>query len=142
MRTFRKALDMDNNNQDMQQRFQRAEAALKQSKQKNYYKILGVPRNADSKAIKKAYRSLALEWHPDKHEESAKEAAEKKFQEVAEAYEVLSNDDLRSRYDRGEDVMSNNPQQQQQHNPFGGGFHGFPGGGGGFGGGGFHFKFN
>jgi DnaJ family protein C protein 3 len=91
----------------MQQRLQRAEAALKQSKQKNYYKILGVGRNADNKAIKKAYRALALEWHPDKHQEDAKAAAEKKFQEVAEAYEVLSNEELRGKYDRGEEVFPN-----------------------------------
>ena len=58
---------MDINNQELQDRHRRAEAALKQSKEKNYYAILGVARDADSKTIKKAYRALALEWHPDKH---------------------------------------------------------------------------
>ena len=77
----------------------RAEAALKQSKQKDYYKILGVARRANAREIKKAYREQALIWHPDKHSgEEEKEMAEKKFQLVAEAYEVLTDDDKRRRY--------------------------------------------
>ena len=56
---------------------------MKQSKQKDYYKILGVPRRANAKAIKKAYREKALEWHPDKHKgDDQKEKAEKQFQLV------------------------------------------------------------
>ncbi|CAE7382365.1 P58IPK [Symbiodinium microadriaticum] len=86
----------------------RAEAALKQSKQKDYYKILGVPRSADKKAIKKSYRELALQWHPDKHSgEEEKEKAEVKFQLIAEAYEVLSDDEKKGKYDRGEEVFEN-----------------------------------
>ena len=50
----------------------------------DYYKVLGVPRSADTKKIKKAYRKLALEWHPDKNQEK-KEEAEKKFMEITEA---------------------------------------------------------
>ena len=63
---------------------------------KDYYKILGVPKNADDKAIKTAYRRLARKHHPDvsKGKESAA-----KFQEVAEAYEVLSDAEKRKRYD-------------------------------------------
>ena len=66
--TFRKAMDFEPNDRqkECQQRLQKAEIALKQSKEKNYYKILGVPRTAPSKDIKKAYRDLALRWHPDK----------------------------------------------------------------------------
>ena len=86
----------------------RAEAALKQSKTKNYYKILGVPRNADKRAIKKAYRKLALKWHPDKQKtDEEKKAAEEKFQDVAEAYEVLNDEEKRGKYDRGEEVFPN-----------------------------------
>ena len=67
---------------------------MKQSKQKDYYKALGVPRNAKIKEIKKAYREQALIWHPDKHQgEEEKAAAELKFQLVAEAYEVLGDDE-------------------------------------------------
>ncbi len=86
---------------------------------------------------------MALEWHPDKHLEEDKEKAEKMFHDISEAHEVLSDDDLRARYDRGEDVMSNQGQQQRsQGNPFGGnpfgGFQNFHQGGGGQQ---FHFKF-
>lgn len=80
--------------------------ALKQSKEKNYYKILGVQRDAGLKQIKKAYRDLALQWHPDKNTEN-KEEAEKMFHDIGEAYEVLSDEEMRGKYDRGEDVFDN-----------------------------------
>ena len=54
---------------------------------KDYYKILGVAKNADEKEIKKAFRKLALKYHPDKNKEKD---AEDKFKSIAEAYEVLS----------------------------------------------------
>ncbi|RYG45487.1 J domain-containing protein [archaeon] len=77
---------------------QRAQAAQKQSKVKNYYKILDVPRTASDQAIKKAFRKLALEWHPDKHPESTREQAEARFKDIGEAYEVLSDAEKRARY--------------------------------------------
>ena len=80
--------------------------ALKQSKQKNYYKILGVPRNEELKEIKKNYRELALKWHPDKNTDNIEEA-EKMFQDIGEAYEILSDKELRGKYDRGEEVFEN-----------------------------------
>ena len=95
-----------------------AQVALKQSKEKNYYKILGVSRTATSKEIKSAYRKLALQWHPDKVKEDQKEEAEKKFQDIGEAYEVLSDEELRAKYDRGEDVFENQGGQQHHTNPF------------------------
>jgi len=84
-----------------------AEVALKQSKKKDYYKILGIPRTATAKDIKAAYRKLALQWHPDKVTEEQKEEASKKFQDIGESYEVLSSDELRAKYDRGEEVFDN-----------------------------------
>lgn len=66
----------------------------------NYYEILGVEKDADEKAIKSAYRKKALQWHPDKNPDN-REDAEKKFREVAEAYEVLSNTERRQQYDSG-----------------------------------------
>lgn len=117
---YKRANELLNNDRQTQEDLRRAEAALKQSKQKDYYKILGVSRKANAKEIKKAYREQALQWHPDKHSgEEEKEKAEKQFQLVAEAYEILSDNDKRAAYDRGEDVTGN-PQGQQQHhhNPF------------------------
>lgn len=66
---------------------------------KSYYDILGVARGASPDEIKKAYRKLALKWHPDKNPEN-KENAEKQFKEIAEAYEVLSDETKRETYDR------------------------------------------
>jgi len=64
---------------------------------RDYYDILGVERNADKSDIKKAYRKLALKYHPDKN--PTKEA-EERFKEVSEAYAVLSDDEKRSMYDK------------------------------------------
>lgn len=65
----------------------------------NYYKVLGVPQNASSSDIKKAYHQLALQVHPDKNSEN-REAAEEKFKQIAEAYAVLSDAKKRDNYDK------------------------------------------
>jgi molecular chaperone DnaJ len=65
---------------------------------RDYYEILGVDKNASKDEIKKAYRKIAIKYHPDKNQGDA--SAEDKFKEAAEAYEVLSNDEKRARYDR------------------------------------------
>jgi len=84
---------------------------------KDYYKTLGIGKDASTGAIKKAYRKLAIKYHPDKN--PGDKAAEEKFKEISEAYEVLSD-----------------PQKKQEYDQFGaagpGGAGGFPGGGGGF----------
>lgn len=67
----------------------------------DYYDVLGVARDASPEEIRKAYRKQALEWHPDRHAEgSEREEAEKRFKQVSEAYEVLSDPEKRQRYDR------------------------------------------
>ncbi len=63
-----------------------------------YYEILGVEKTADGEAIKKAYRKLAMQFHPDKN--PGDKAAEEKFKEAAEAYEILSDPEKRAKYDR------------------------------------------
>lgn len=66
----------------------------------DYYATLGVPRDAAADAIKKAYRKLAMQWHPDRHRDGDAAAAEAKFKRISEAYEVLSDPKKRQRYDQ------------------------------------------
>ncbi len=65
----------------------------------DYYDLLGISKDASSADIKKAYRKQALEWHPDKHKDN-KEVAEKRFKEINEAYQVLSDPEKRRAYDQ------------------------------------------
>lgn len=65
---------------------------------RDYYEVLGVNKNASTQEIKKAYRMLAIKFHPDKNPDD--KAAEDKFKEAAEAYEVLSNEEKKAKYDR------------------------------------------
>lgn len=82
---------------------ERYQASSKQShlsfEMVDYYKVLGLQKSASQEDVKKSYHKLALKWHPDKNP-SNKEEAEKKFKAVAEAYEVLSDPQKRSLYDR------------------------------------------
>jgi len=74
---------------------------------KDYYEILGVSRDASQDEIKKAYRKMALKYHPDKNPDD--NDAEQKFKDAAEAYEVLGNEDKRRRYDQfGHDGLRDN----------------------------------
>lgn len=93
---------------------------------RDYYEVLGVSKNATADEIKKAYRKLALKYHPDKN--PGDKEAQDKFIEAAEAYEVLSNDEKRRKYDQFGHSMGS------QGFPGGGqgGFSGFGGFGGGF----------
>ncbi|XP_033012392.1 dnaJ homolog subfamily C member 16 [Lacerta agilis] len=82
------------------------------------YRILGVSRTASQADIKKAYKKLAREWHPDKNKDPG---AEDKFIQISKAYEILSNEEKRLNFDRYGDVGENQGyphQQQSQHRPF------------------------
>ena len=99
---------------------------------KDYYKVLGVERSATQDQIKKAYRKLAVKYHPDKN--PGDKAAEEKFKEISEAYQVLGNEDSRKKYDE----LGANWKQYENMGYGGQGFQGFGGQGfEGFGGSGF-----
>lgn len=86
---------------------------------RDYYEILGVSRDADVEEIKKAYRKLAMQYHPDRNKNDP--TAEEKFKEVGEAYAVLSDSDKRARYDR----FGHAGAGAAAGGPGGGGFGGF-----------------
>lgn len=111
---------------------------------KDFYEILGISKNADANAIKKAYRKSALQYHPDKN--PGDKEAEEKFKLAAEAYEVLSDPQKKAKYDQyghqafdgsggfgggGHGGMNMDDIFSQFGDIFGGGFGGFGGGGGG-----------
>jgi len=73
---------------------------IKSNDSNDYYKILGLEKNATEKEIKKAYRKLALKWHPDKNPNN-REEAEEKFKKINEAYSILSDKNKRNEYDHG-----------------------------------------
>ncbi len=117
------------------------------AEKRDYYEVLGVDRNASAEEIKKAYRKLAIKYHPDKN--PGNKEAEEKFKEAAEAYSVLSDADKKAKYDQfghaGVDGAApdfsggfgnlNDILNDLFGGAFGGGFGGFSGFGGGFGGG-------
>jgi len=115
---------------------------------KDPYEVLGVSKTASEADIKKAFRTLAKKHHPDKHAGDA--AAQKRFQEISGAYDILGDKDKRAQFDAGAIGADGNPRgfdpRQggfRQGNPFGSGFGGFGGGTGeGPGAREFHFSFD
>ncbi|KAI1007205.1 hypothetical protein K3495_g1015 [Podosphaera aphanis] len=101
--------------EDIAEMLQEAKIEAKRAKNKDYYKVLGVSRDADELQIKSAYRRMTKLHHPDKaHKQGIqKEVAEKKMAAVNEAYEVLGNKELKKRYDQGDDPNSQEPQYGQ-----------------------------
>lgn len=125
VRDFKKALEEASVSggreaEQLQRELRSAEIDLKRSKKKDYYKILNVPKDAGEAEIKKAYRKESLKHHPDKGGD------EEKFKLCSEAYNVLSDENKRRRYDAGADDLEHDAMPG-----FGGGFGGGMGGPGG-----------
>lgn len=145
VRDYKKLTEVDASNREYHNLLRKAELELKKSLRKDYYKILGLSKTATETEIKKAYRKLALQYHPDKN--AGDEKAEARFKEVGEAYAILSDPQKKARFDSGADLdggmggfpgggmdggVDINDVFAQMFGQGGGGF-----GGGGFGGGGF-----
>ncbi|CAI5440436.1 unnamed protein product [Caenorhabditis angaria] len=142
IRDLKKMLENDEDNREFKELLRKAENAKVQAGKRDYYKILGVKRNAKKKEIVKAYRQLAQKWHPDNFKsEEEKKKAEKKFIDIAAAKEVLTDKEKREQFDNGIDPLDPGAAQNQQNHGHHGGFpHGFnPFGGNG---GNFHFFYN
>lgn len=152
-RDYKAVAEANPTEKGIQEDIRRAEFELKKAQRKDYYKIMGVEKDASDHEIKKAYRKLAIKYHPDKNQNDQK--CDEKFKEVGEAYEtlidpqyvffppLLKNQNIilidtrkRAAYDNGDDLMD--PADMFSGGGmggFGGGFGGGMGGMGGMGGG-------
>jgi len=150
VRDYEKVMKVDRGNMEYRQLLQEAKLELKKSKRKDYYKILGVDKNANEEEIKKAYRKRAMVHHPDRHSgatEAEQKDHEHKFKEVGEAYAILSDEKKRRMYDSGQDLDGGEGHGFHDVDPNsifqaffgGGGMGGHPGMGGHHGGHSFHF---
>lgn len=134
---YQTAKDKNNDLKRAKEGIDRVNKLIKQSKKRDYYKILGVTRSTDKSEIIKKFRKLAKKWHPDKYDGDDRKKAEKNFIDIAAAKEVLTDPEKRAKYDQGEDPLDPEANQGQGHNPFEGfnfnDFNGFSG---------FKFHFN
>lgn len=103
IRELKELQEQDPTDGSIAKEIRKAELELKKSKRKDYYKILGIEKDADENGIKKAYRKAAIIHHPDKNPGDT-DAAER-FKDISEAYETLSDPEKRARYDSGEDLI-------------------------------------
>jgi DnaJ family protein C protein 7 len=154
---YEAAHNIEPDDNGIRQSLRNAQMELKKSKRKCLYKVLGVTKRATEPEIKKAYKKMALQLHPDRHPNASdkeKEEMALKFKELGEAYEVLSDSQKKARWDQGESLddingngggggrgggMGGMDPQDIFRMYTGGGMGG--GGGGGFGGGGFRGGF-
>ena len=125
---FQKVKDLQPSNKEVDGLIRDATNLQSKDRNRDYYAILGVGRDATADQIKKAYRKLALKWHPDRNAESeeSKKIAQKKFIDVGDAYNVLSDPEKKKMYDSGVDPL--NPESGNMGGAGAEGFSGFPGG--------------
>ncbi|KAJ1998837.1 hypothetical protein H4R26_005305 [Coemansia thaxteri] len=125
------AVSSGGDQQRMHERRMKLEQKKRLAARKDYYKVLDVSRDASQAEIKKAYRKLAHQWHPDRYRgDMPKEKVEEKMAEINQAHEVLASEETRTRYDQGHDP----------NDPMGGAGGAGGGGPGGFGGSPFVFQ--
>ncbi|KAK0763049.1 hypothetical protein N5P37_004032 [Trichoderma harzianum] len=141
VREWKAIQELDPADNSVRHEIRKAELEMKKSLRKDYYKIMGIEKDADANEIKRAYRKMAVKLHPDKNPGDAE--AEAKFKDMQEAYETLSDPQKRARYDNGDDLVD--PADMFSAGGMGGGMGGIDpeilfsmmGNQGGFGGGGF-----
>lgn len=110
------AQQRDQHNRRVMELLHKIQRLKRMASRKDLYKILGVSKDSSKDEIKRAYRKMIVKAHPDRFTDPAeKQQAEVKFREITEAYEVLTDEQRRQRYDNGEDE---DPQQQQHQQPF------------------------
>jgi DnaJ homolog subfamily C member 7 len=126
---FQKVKDAEPSNRDAVKLLEEAKKLEKQAKKRDYYKILDLKPDATENDIRKAYKKLALKWHPDRNNESEeqKKMAEKTFRDINDAYSVLSDAKKKQQYDSGFDPL--NPEEASGMDGSGG-MHFSHGGGG------------
>jgi DnaJ family protein C protein 7 len=109
---FQKVKESEPGNKEVINLLENAKKEEKKAKKRDYYKILDLKPDANENDIRKAYKKLALKWHPDRNNESdeTKQMAEKKFRDISDAYSVLSDAKKKQMYDSGVDPL--NPEQQ------------------------------
>ena len=114
-----KAKELDPRNSKIDGYMNEANQKAEQARNRDYYQILGINRNATAAEIKKAYRKLALKYHPDRNSESeqTKKVAQRKFQDVSDAYSVLSDPKKKEMFDQGIDPL--NPETASGAGPSG-----------------------
>lgn len=105
---FSKVKQLQPNNPEADALMKQAVDESGKARKRDYYEILGLNRNATPDEIKKAYRKLALKWHPDRNNESeeTKKIAQKKFIDIGDAYSVLSDPKKKQMYDAGADPLN------------------------------------
>jgi len=108
---FQKVKEREPTNQEAIKSLDEAKKEEKKAKKRDYYQILGVAKDASEQEIKKAYKKLAIKWHPDKNTESeeSQKLAEKTFRDINDAYTVLSDTKKKQMFDSG--VDPHNPEE-------------------------------